>query len=104
MNRAKTNKRGNPAWAAGGNGVGRCKTGRPKGSRNRIHRDIITDIIDVKEKLEAEGKSLYACSKADPVWFYENFYRALIPKNVQLSGDMQFEVSIPGVSVSMAHD
>jgi hypothetical protein len=61
--------------------------GRPKGSKDKISRNLKQLVLDTVEKLESEDKSLYDCALADPPWFYANFVKPMLPKDVVVSGD-----------------
>ncbi len=64
--------------------------GRPRGSKNKIPTNIVERILKVTAELEKRGKGLSACAQKDPLWFYSNFLKGLIPKNVDLNieGDL----------------
>jgi hypothetical protein len=66
------------------------KAGRPKGAKNKVPHDIVKKILDVTNSLEKQGKGLKDCAEEDPAWFYSNFLKGLIPKNVDLTvaGDL----------------
>ncbi len=58
--------------------------GRPKGvpnKRNAILRDLI---MDIHKDLENKGKGLTECAKQNPKWFYENFIKPMLPKEISL--------------------
>lgn len=61
--------------------------GRPKGSKDKLSRDIKKRVLDVWDKLEKGGKSLHVEAKNDPKWFYSNFVKPMLPKDVVLAGD-----------------
>ena len=61
--------------------------GRPKGSKDKLSRNIRERVIQVWDKLEkTPGKSLLVLAKKDPVWFFNTFGKALIPK--EITGDI----------------
>jgi len=68
--------------------------GRPKGLKNKLSNDIKQRILDVWAKLEKNKKGLSVVAKDDPAWFYENFVKALIPKDVKLEGDVGLIVQV----------
>jgi hypothetical protein len=41
----------------------------------------------VWDELKANGQDLTDCAKADPPWFYQNFVKPMLPKDVVVSGD-----------------
>ena len=59
--------------------------GRPKGLKNKIPQDLKKRVLAVWEELEAKNKGLGAEADKDPRWFYENFLKPMLPKNVDLS-------------------
>ena len=59
--------------------------GRPKGCKNKIPNDIKLRVLAVWEDLEKKNKGLGDVAKKDPRWFYENFLKPMLPKNVDLS-------------------
>ena len=61
--------------------------GRPKGSRYKISRNLKERVLVVWDKLEKEKKSLYEEAKKDPKWFYVNFAKPMLPKDVTVAGD-----------------
>lgn len=60
--------------------------GRPKGSKNKLSRDLKEQMFQIMEKLEADGKGLAEEADKDPTWFYTNFVKPMLPKNVEVSG------------------
>jgi hypothetical protein len=66
--------------------------GRPKGAKNKLPRDLVTRILAISDKLDSEGKGLEACAKENPQWFYENFLKPLLPKNVDVNFDGELTV------------
>lgn len=73
--------------------------GRPKGSKNKLPRDLKDRVLHVWEKLEAEGKGLYDEAEKDPPWFYANFVKPMLPKNVELTGEDGGPIEIRGIDV-----
>lgn len=61
-------------------------TGRPKGSKDKIARGIKERILDVWAQLDSAGKSLLDEAEKDPQWFYTNFVKPMIPKDLEVSG------------------
>jgi len=61
--------------------------GRPKGAKNKVRGSLITQILEITAHLKEKGMGLEHCAEENPKWFFENFYKAIIPKNVQHSGD-----------------
>jgi hypothetical protein len=64
--------------------------GRPKGTKNKLRGDLVQQILDIAESLAKEKKGLKDCARQDPSWFYTNFLKGLIPKNIEVKGDMGF--------------
>lgn len=61
--------------------------GRPKGSKDKITRDLKKLVLDTAAKLEEDGKSLHEEAQKDPKWFYMNFLKPMLPKPVIVAGD-----------------
>ena len=61
--------------------------GRPKGLKNKFPTALKDKIIHACERLEAEGKDLATCALKDPEWFWVNFVKPMLPKEVLVSGD-----------------
>ncbi len=61
--------------------------GRPKGSKDKINKNLKQMVLDAAAKLEKDKKSLYDEAKKDPKWFYANFVKPMLPKDVVVSGD-----------------
>lgn len=68
--------------------------GRPKGSKDKLPKDLKLRILAIADKLEAEGKGLEDEARKDPVWFYTNFLKPMLPKDVQVTGDMGLNIKI----------
>jgi hypothetical protein len=64
-------------------------TGRPRGAKNKLPRDLADRVLEISADLEKQGKGLLACADKDPKWFFENFLKPLIPKNVLLGSSEQ---------------
>lgn len=60
--------------------------GRPKGSKNKLPRGLKEKVLAVAELLEEQGKSLEDEALKDPPWFYVNFIKPMLPKDVVVSG------------------
>ena len=61
----------------------RKRTGKPKGSQNKIPADLKQRILDLLEELEKNGKGLSSQANQDPKWFLETFVKPLLPKNIE---------------------
>lgn len=58
--------------------------GRPKGSKDKLSRDIRERVVQVWDSLEGtKDKSLKYLAHAEPKWFFDTFGRALIPKEIK---------------------
>jgi len=69
------------------------KRGRPKGAKNKIPTNIVERILFVTEELEKSGKGLSECAQSDPAWFYTNFLKGLIPKNIDVNLDGELKIT-----------
>jgi len=63
------------------------KGGRPKGSKDKVTKNLKQMVLNAAERLEKEDKSLYDIAKDEPMWFYANFVKPMLPKDVIVSGD-----------------
>jgi hypothetical protein len=61
--------------------------GKPKGTKNKAPYKLVKEIIKIAKDLEKENKGLSHCAKQNPKWFFENFLKPIIPKNVDVSFD-----------------
>lgn len=68
--------------------------GRPKGSKNKVSRDIRKYIVDVAAQLEAEGRGLKEWAESNPDLFWSKVFKAVVPKEVsaEVKGSMRLEV------------
>lgn len=60
--------------------------GRKPGTKNKLRKPLVDEIFAISEKLASEGKGLEDCAKQDPAWFFVNFLKNLIPKNIEVTG------------------
>jgi len=69
--------------------------GSRKGIPNKFPTAIKEKILFTCDQLEANGKSLWAEALKDPRWFYENFVKPMIPKEiyVDLAGALNITIS-----------
>ena len=61
--------------------------GRPPGAKNKIQTDLKQLVLETVEALEKDGKSLMVEAGKDPKWFYLNFVKPMLPKDVVVGGD-----------------
>ena len=61
-------------------------TGRPRGAKNKHPRDLVDRVLQISDDLDEQGKGLRKCAEEDPFWFFSNFLKPMIPKNVSLDG------------------
>ncbi len=70
-------------------GSGTAGPGRKQGSKNKVPQGIKEAVLWVAERLnESPGKSLLDVADADPAWFWEKVYGKMLPKNVEMSGEI----------------
>ena len=60
--------------------------GRPKGAKGKLRKPLVDEIIEIAEELAQQGKGLRDCAKQNPDWFFVNFLKNLIPKNIEVTG------------------
>lgn len=63
------------------------KGGRPKGVGNKLPRDLKAKVLAICDHLEAQQKGLQEEAEKDPQWFYTNFVKPMLPKNVEITGE-----------------
>lgn len=68
--------------------------GRPKGLKNKLPRDLKLKILAITDSLEEQGKGLEDMAVEEPKWFYENFVKPILPKDVKVDSDMNLIVKI----------
>jgi hypothetical protein len=68
--------------------------GRPKGKPNKINGDLRKEILEVAKNLKTKKKGLQQCAEKDPTWFFEKIFTKIIPKPVEVSGDVEHEIII----------
>jgi hypothetical protein len=61
-------------------------TGRPRGAKNKVPRDLVERVLQISADLDEQGKGLQHCAEKDPKWFFENFLKRIIPKNISVAG------------------
>jgi hypothetical protein len=62
-------------------------SGRPKGSGNVITNDLRKMVLEAVDHLNAQGLSLSERAEENPDWFYANFVKPMLPKDVVVAGD-----------------
>jgi hypothetical protein len=65
--------------------------GRPNGAKNKLPRNLVDRVLDISANLEEQGNGLQECAEQDPKWFFENFLKPMIPKNILLGQTEQAE-------------
>lgn len=61
--------------------------GRIKGSKNKVSKHILEELDEIDGVLALEGKSLLDCARENPRWYYENFKKLRVPKNLQVEAN-----------------
>ena len=72
-------------------------SGRKKGAGNKVRKNLVEQILDICDKLEEEGKGLTDCAREDPKWFFQNFPKGLLPKNVTMDSTVKIVLQAPTV-------
>jgi hypothetical protein len=70
-----------------GKGGKREGAGRPKGSKDKVNRNLKELVLEAADKLKRENKSLADEAEKDPKWFYQNFLKPMLPKDVNVEVD-----------------
>ena len=86
---SKTKNKPNPADRFPGPGPG-----RPKGSKDKIPRNLKDKILAIAEDLEKKGIGLNKQAEEDPKWFFEHFLKPMLPKDVKIDADSKLTVEI----------
>jgi hypothetical protein len=78
-------------------------TGRPRGAKNKVPRGLVERVLQISDDLDEQGKGLQHCAEKDPKWFFENFLKRIIPKNVSVAGTEPVTIEVcwvkPGENV-----
>ena len=61
--------------------------GRPLGLKNKFPTALKEKVLHACAHLEANGRDLATEALKNPPWFYENFVKPMLPKDVVFSGD-----------------
>ena len=69
-------------------------TGRPKGAKNKLSRNLVDRVLEISAKLEEQGMGLQECAEENPRWFFENFLKPMIPKNITLDKPEQIVIRV----------
>jgi hypothetical protein len=72
-------------------GISGNPDGRSRGAKNKLPRNLVDRVLEISANLEEQGKGLQECAGQDPKWFFENFLKPMIPKNVLLGQTEQAE-------------
>ena len=70
------------------------KPGRPKGSKDKLPKDLKLRFLAVIESLDAKGITLESVANKDPKWFYTNMVKPMLPKDVHIDADLIHEIEI----------
>lgn len=73
--------------AKGTNNLKGAGPGRPKGSKDKITKNLKQMVLDAAEQLEKDGKGLQVEADKDPKWFFANFLKPMLPKDIIVQGD-----------------
>jgi hypothetical protein len=71
--------------------------GRPKGAKNKLPRNLVDRVLEISANLEEQGMGLQECAEENPRWFFENFLKPMIPKNVLLGGTEPVTIEVSWV-------
>ena len=55
-------------------------------------------VLQISANLEEQGKGLKHCAEKDPKWFFENFVKPMIPKNIALDRPEQIVIRVHNIS------
>jgi hypothetical protein len=68
--------------------------GRPKGTKNKTPADLVAEINRIACKLKSKKKGLAQVAEQNPKWFFENFVKPMIPKNIEIEQASDFILKI----------
>jgi hypothetical protein len=77
------------AWKKGQSGN---PAGRRPGTKNRLPRDLIDRVITISESLDVANIGLETQARNDPKWFFENFLKPILPRNIEVNAQMQLKL------------
>lgn len=78
--------------------------GRPAGSKNKLPRDLKEKVLAICDHLETQNKGLQDEAEKDPQWFYTNFVKPMLPKDVKIDGDLGMNIEITVLPVRPMHE
>ena len=78
---------------ANGHGGARANSGPKKGSKNVVTQSLKENILKISQDLNKKKKGLAALAEEDPKWFFTNFVKPMIPKEVEASVDASITVN-----------
>lgn len=73
--------------AGGGSKPGERRGGRAPGTPNKLPRDLKEKVLAICDHLETQNKGLQDEAEKDPQWFYANFVKPMLPKDVKVGSD-----------------
>lgn len=82
-------KRANNGQFLPGHGIG-----RPKGSKNKAPAKLIDMIIEIAAELEKKKIGLKQCAEQNPAWFFERIFARILPKPIDVSGELDANLKI----------
>jgi hypothetical protein len=82
-------KRGNFKPGQSGN-----PAGKPPGTKNKFPSALKDKVLHACAILEAKGLDLASQAVKDPPWFYANFVKPMLPKEIDFTGQMGIEIII----------
>ena len=72
--------------------------GRPIGAKNKVPRNLVERVLQISDDLDKQGRGLRKCAEENPFWFFQNFVKPLIPKNVSLAGTEPVTIEVRWVN------
>lgn len=69
-------------------------TGRPRGAKNKVPKDLVERVLQISHDLDEQGKGLGKCAEENPFWFFQNFVRPLMPKNISVAETEPVKIEI----------
>ena len=80
-----------------GRGGARPGAGAKKGSKRAVTLSLKENMERIHQDLEKRKKGITVLANEDPKWFYVNFIKPMLPKDVVLGGDLDLNIIIKDI-------
>lgn len=65
-----------------------------KGVKHKFPSALKDKVLHACAHLEAQGKDLATEAEKNPPWFYENFVKPMLPKEINVLGEVGLQITI----------